>query len=223
MRQLTQGSIVYRGDHGIRGREWFHRTDGPQGVVVRTCCEITDRDHVRDNLCALDPQFRPLDGYQRRTQYGRTSMAWFHFRDDGATCEGEYADAGRISQAVRYTERPGYFVMHPLTGDGLVPAAYDLDRGGRQVLHGWATSEAVDGTTGPLLMAVSHPVELLGREDLAVPAGTFSALHFRIWYGPGQQRFQDVWTTERYQTVQVRNDELATTYLLEALREVAVT
>lgn len=215
----TRGKILYIGDAvGERGREWFHRTDYPDGTkVFRTISEIDDSQIVRDVVWSVDANFRPLDCYERLVVRGTLSMGWFTFEKGYCRVEGVYADLGRVSQRLDYTHEPTFLACHPLVGDCLAVAGYDFSAGGRQVLHGIATSPTVNGSTGPIATRSSHPVDYLGWVTVETPIGPIGAHHFRLYYGPNNEKTEEIWSGEDFSFVRVRNDELATTYELVEL------
>jgi hypothetical protein len=217
----SRGKILYRGDQlGERGREWFHRTDYADGThLFRTISEIDDSQIRRDVIYATDAHFRPRECYQRLVVRGNLSTAWFTFERDYVRCEGQYFDLGRVSQQLALTQPPSYLACHPLVGDCLVVAGYDFARGGRQVLHGVTTSPTVNGSTGPIATLTSHPVEYVGWETVETAVGPVGAHHFRIFYGPGNARWEEIWCGADFSFVRVRNDELATTYELVELEQ----
>ena len=45
--------------------------------------------------------------------------------------EAQLAGLGRISQRLELPELPQTFVCHPLTADGMQPAVYDREKGGK--------------------------------------------------------------------------------------------
>ncbi|MFN8534536.1 MAG: hypothetical protein U0556_13435 [Dehalococcoidia bacterium] len=215
----SRGKIQYLGDTvGERGREWFHRTDYPNGIkVFRTISEMDDSQILRDVVFSLDADYRPLECYERLVVRGNLSMAWMKVERDHVQCEGSYSDLGRVSQRVDFSFQPSYLTAHPLVGDCLAPSGYDFAKGGRQTLHGISTSPMVNGSTGPIAALSSHGVEYFGWETVQTPIGPVEAHHFRVYYGPNEEKYQDSWSAADWSFVQVYNGELQTTYRLVEL------
>lgn len=216
----TRGKILYLSDGtGEWGREWFHRTEHPDGTrTYRTVSEIDELPLLRDVTHTALADFRPLECYARIRLGGEWSAAWFLFDDDHVTCEAQLAGMGRISQRIAVPERAPYFGPHPVCGDAWVMASYDLGSPGRKAIDGFLSSKLVTGSDGPWIAPYTIDIDELPRETVEVLGGTFDTRHFRIFYGEGKQ--QDTWVTDDFHFVKLRNNELAVECVLIEMEQV---
>ncbi|MCE2842242.1 MAG: DUF3108 domain-containing protein [Novosphingobium sp.] len=178
-----RGRISYR--HSSDNAEWgfedFSLTrDGAGGRCLSVHCEMAfDAEHVvRETVLSVDAAFQPLDAYVRILNHGvPTGSGWFRFGDDEAEVESFTRDQGRITQRVPIQKPMRGFGVHALMGDGWLAASFPFERGAghthflgnRNLLH----SLHHFGATGPRLEISASGLTYIGRETIAVPAGTF--------------------------------------------------
>ena len=219
--ETQTGTITYiRDAGGVQGRDEFTRTrmdDGSLVVQARTVTE--DTQVVRDVNHLLAPDNRPLSSHIVQWINGtRTGDGWFLADGGGVSVSTWLARQGVICQRIETAAWPAFIVPHAVICDAFICARYDHGLGGRQAIDGGIRSSPLaNGLTGPLgdLMACVW-LTRLGNEDVTVPAGTFTADHFRIESGAGE--VDDMWVRRSdLLLVRLRSDRLATTYELHQL------
>lgn len=187
-----------------RGRESFIITVHGDGKrTLRACCEIDDPPTVlRDVVLSVDADYYPLDCFTRLTIDDKfEGSGWMRFTESRAETEAFSARDGRISQRFELARRVRWLASHPIAGDGMGFAIFDRTRGPGKTFFPdmMVTSPDHRGATGPLLFKLGFGLEYLGDEEVAVPAGTFDAHHFRYVDTAGQLPEEhpqyDVWCT----------------------------
>lgn len=187
-----------------RGRESFIITVHGDGKrTLRACCEIDDPPTVlRDVVLSVDADYFPLDCFTRLTIDDRfEGSGWMRFTESCAETEAFSARDGRIAQRFDLARRVRWLASHPIASDGMGFAIFDRARGPGKIFFPdmMVTSPDHRGATGPLLFKLGFGLEYLGDEEVAVPAGTFEAHHFRYVDTAGQLPEEhpqyDVWCT----------------------------
>lgn len=218
------GKVLYLTDgKGEMGREMFYVTIQPDGTrTMRAVCEMDDDRLLRDVVITVDKKWQPIDAYVRLTIeekfYGGS---WFRFSDKVAECQGFTAKDGRIVQHFDTLTRTRGFGTHPVHGDawGLAritdrtPGAVTKDSS-----VSFSSSHLPNGGSGPYLMPSTGRVaqRYVGREQLRVPAGTFTVEHFQALFNDYPPI--DIWATpEDCIPVRLRWDLLKQTYDLVEL------
>ena len=213
-----------------RGREHFSITQQGDGVrVVHAHCEIDDAPAVvRDVVLAIDARSRPIDCSVRLSVGGRFEGAGLiTFADSFAECHTMNRRDGRISQRLELDEPVRWLGAHPICGDALGLAVYDLQQGpGRQFFpHMMLSSPDHRGATGPMMFRLGYGIEYVGAEPVQVAAGGFDALHFRYVDTAGQlpeeHPVYDVWCTADGQYIFLKGEVggyMQTRYELTELR-----
>lgn len=186
-----------------RGREYFQITlhkDGTRTILV--CREIDDAPSVMANICmTVGADWHPKD-CSVRLDVGDTFMGsgWFNFGDTFVECEASTKLEGRISQRMDLGSRCHAFQNHAIACDSWHMNFYDMEKGGVQLLNDMILSSPDHrGATGPMMFKVDMGVQFVGREEVAVGAGTFKALHFQMVSTPGLPQEHppyDVWCTD---------------------------
>ncbi|MSO66113.1 MAG: hypothetical protein EXQ85_10055 [Alphaproteobacteria bacterium] len=186
-----------------RGREVFtltHHDDGSRTLTAHA--EIDDAPSVlRDVSMTVDKNWYPMDSSVRLTVGGAfTGSGWFRFAPDLAECETFTRAEGRLTQHTALAAPLRAFGNHAIASDGWLMNCYDLTRGaGAQTIRAIISSPDHRGATGPMIFQLSIGLEFVGRETVAVKAGTFDALHFRVVGTAGQLPQEhppyDVWVT----------------------------
>ncbi|MEZ5101364.1 MAG: hypothetical protein R3C15_16500 [Thermoleophilia bacterium] len=215
MASTTRGYILYVSDDaGAWGREWFHRTDHPDGrKTVRTVSELEPLDVIREVTVTVDRDFRPLDCVERLFERGDTAVGRFRF--DGGALECEAVVAG--SEAVRRIEvdgRASYLGPHPRWGDAWLAGYVDEGPPGRRTVEGYLGARLAGAAAGPWIGAGTLDVEELPRERVETPAGVFETRRFRFHDEAG---CQDVWVTDDFVFVRTRNEALGVEGVLQEL------
>lgn len=187
-----------------RGRESFIITVHGDGKrTLRACCEIDDPPTVlRDVVLSVDADYFPLDCFTRLTIDDKfEGSGWMRFTESCAETEAFSARDGRIAQRFDLARRVRWLASHPIASDGMGFAIFDRARGPGKIFFPdmMVTSPDHRGATGPLLFKLGFGLEYLGDEEIAVPAGTFEAHHFRYVDTAGQLPEEhpqyDVWCT----------------------------
>lgn len=186
-----------------RGREQFRidiHQDGSR--IIAAHGEIDDAPAVvRDVSLRLGTDNRPLEGFVRIAVGGEfRGSGWFRFSDELAECEAFTSMEGRVSQQMPLDAPLVAFGNHAMINDGFLLSLFDLGQGpGVQVFRDILLSSPDHrGATGPLLFRADLAIEYLEPTELAVEAGRFDALHFRMVDVPGLPEAYpsyDLWCT----------------------------
>ena len=208
--RLIHGALSYRCAAGERGQERFSisvHADGSR--IIRALSEIFETRVVRDVSMRVAPDGRPMDAFLRITVDNQfRGSGWFVFEDDVAQAEALHAPATRMSQRIRLDGPVRSFGTHPIIGDGWHAAMFDIGGPAQQHFERlMISSYAFDGATGPELLPLGFGLELLGIEDVTVPAGTIRCRHFRFLLK--KSAFDDhpdyhIWVTDDGDHVMVR-------------------
>jgi hypothetical protein len=191
-----------------RGRERFTITvHGDGSRTLRAHAEIDDPPNVlRDVINTVGPDWQPRDTFIRLSVGDRfVGSSWFRFTPGLIECEGYTAAEGRISQRFPLDGPPCTFGTHPIQGDAWHLNVYDLDKGPGYEIFPRLVMSSLDhrGATGP--MVCIHPIGLrlsfVGRERVAVAAGSFDALRFR--YGDPGDSGEDRSDTKKHPPYEV--------------------
>lgn len=189
----VRGKILYLSQEGSEpqeyGREWFTYTFHEDGyLTVRSQCEIEpgvveDRSVIRDVTYTVDDEFKPVEGYVRLQENGAfLGAGWFHVTDKLAECHGYNLRDGQIHQRFELDKPVPSVGAHALTCDVLHLARFDRDKDEaiQSARGAMLTSLEHDGCSGPMLAPIDFKIEYLGRETIAVPAGTFETDHYQF-------------------------------------------
>ena len=171
----------------VRGGESFIITKHIDGRrTLRAHCAI-DEDSprvLRDSITDLDENWTPLRSFVQTTVDEEfVGSAWYRITETTAECETYTEKEGRVSQRFPLERPPAFFGTHAIQSDAMHTNCYDLSKGpGEQkVAMSLSCSLHHRGATGPILYKRSGlPFTFIGEEDVAVQAGQFKALHFRI-------------------------------------------
>lgn len=219
--RYRRGRLLYRklSTGAERGREDFALTRNRDGSRTLRCLAMTDDSKfVRDVTYTLGSDRRPVDVFVRLqladrwvgTGYFRTVGRRLHLTTDG---DG----TGYTKQRVRVPER-FHIMTHAVMLDGWTFWCYDDAAGGEQTLTVYNTSTRWNGTDGPLGRLEPVRVELLGEEDVEVPAGSFRARRFRVASDVLDVPASDLWVTgEDSVLVRYLWQDYDLEYVLEAL------
>jgi hypothetical protein len=181
------GSIAYLSGDGVEtGRESFDLIRHPGGFVLRAICEMDDVDLLRDVTLAMDPLWRPLDGFCRITTAGeRKAVLWFDVEETEVRLNG-WIDGAPVADMIMPTaERLVYLGLHPLQGDALIVNARGIDQTGIFVPIPCATnSVSPNGDEAVSMRAITIDVAFIGFKEMTVAAGTFEARHYQLRWDP---------------------------------------
>lgn len=208
--RLVHGELSYTHAGRERGRERFTiSVHGDGSRILRTMSEIFETRVLRDVSLRVGPDWCPRDAFVRLTVADRfRGSGWFVFDDDEAQGEALHAPAARISQRIRLDARVQSFGTHPIMGDGWHASLFDVAGPRQQQFERlMISSYAFDGATGPELLPLAFGLELVGIEDVAVPAGSFRCRHFRFLLRKTEFHDHppyDIWVTDDGDNVMVR-------------------
>jgi len=202
-----------------RGREdWWLTRNRDGSRTMRTLAMTDDSKFVRDVTYTLGADERPLQVFIQ-LQVGTRMVGSGYFRVEGDTMNivTDSIDTGHTVQSVKVPAR-FHVLSHAVMLDGWPAWALDLERGGRQTISVYSTSQLWNGTDGPLGRMVRQTFTVLGVEQITVPAGTFEAWHIRFGDDPDSSRASDVWVTGE-DNILVKYDwaPLGLEYVLESL------
>jgi hypothetical protein len=208
--RLVHGELRYSHAGRTRGHERFTiSVHGDGSRILRAMSEIFETRVLRDVSLRVGPDWCPRDVFVRLTVSDEfRGSGWFTFDEDEARGEALHAPAARLSQQVRLARRVRSFGTHPIQGDAWHAGMFDLSGPPRQHFTDvMISSYAFDGATGPELLPLGFGLELLGTEEVPVPAGSFRCRRFRFLLGEGQ--FSDhppyeIWVTADGDNVLVR-------------------
>ncbi len=177
------GRLSYRKlSTGIeRGREDWWLTHNRDGSRTLRCLARTDDSHfVRDVTYTVGEDARPVDVFVRlQVKESWVGSGYFRTAEDQLRIVTDGTVNGRSLQTVPVPER-FHIMTHAVMLDGWTFWPYDADAGGEQVLTVYNTSTRWDGTDGPLGRLEPLRVELVGEQEIEVPAGTFRARRFLV-------------------------------------------
>jgi len=186
VRATFRGRIAYRDGTGAEvGRERFQLLRHAAGHSLRALCEMDDIALVRDVTLSLDPEWRPLDGFCRITQSGRTASAtWIRVAPDRVTLAGMVRDRDGMQPIQGSIERAAplpYLGLHPLQGDAMIVQCWPGAPVGAFVAIDTVTnSHSPDGEEDVGLRALQIELAFIGHETIEVAAGRFAARRFAI-------------------------------------------
>lgn len=165
-----------------RGREDWWLTRNRDNTTTMRCLAMTDDSKfVRDVTFTRNKEGRPIDAFVR-LQVDTQLIGAGYFRVDGGrlhvTADG--IETGHITQTVKTPNELFSIITHAVMLDGWTIFNYDRTRGGEQSRAVYNTSTRWNGADGPLGRMESCRVNLLGDEEVTIPAGTFKATHFTI-------------------------------------------
>jgi len=165
-----------------RGREDWSLTRNCGGTVTMRCLAMTDDSKlVRDVIYTRRKDGLPVDAFIRLQAADRLIGSGY-FRVQGGSMD-VIADGDETGHSVQTLTVPKDFfsiATHAVMLDGWMYFNYDREKGGQQLRIFYNTSTRLDGADGPLGRVETCRVELIGEEEVEVPAGRFKAAHFQM-------------------------------------------
>ena len=165
-----------------RGREDWQLTRNRDGSVTMRCLAMTDDSQfVRDVIFTRSKDGRPTDVFIR-LQVGDKLIGtgYFKIENDKLVVITDNVETGHVLQTVTVPTDFFSIVSHAVMLDGWAIFNYDRTLGGEQTRTAYNTSTRWNGTDGPLGRLEKFRLNLIGEEEITVPAGTFKAAHFTI-------------------------------------------
>jgi hypothetical protein len=186
------GRILYHRGDKIAGREDFAIDVRKGSRTIRAYCEMEEGALTRDASWTLGGDMKPLEGHVRVVQAGKqTGSAWYRFTEDEVECEALTATLGRTSQ--RLPSRARYLGLHPLIGDGMIALARGTgDPGREEAVESVTCSYDINGETSLVALPIDIGATFVGKEELTVPAGSFTADRYALRWQP-QWPAADLW------------------------------
>jgi hypothetical protein len=165
-----------------RGREDWSLTRNCDGTVTMRCLAMTDDSKlVRDVIYTRRKDGHPVDAFIRLQAAERLIGSGYFRVQDGSM--DVIADGDQTGHSVQSLTVPKDFfsiATHAVMLDGWMYFNYDREKGGQQLRIFYNTSTRLDGADGPLGRMETCRVELIGEEEVEVPAGRFKAAHFQM-------------------------------------------
>lgn len=189
LNRRLRGEIAYRGDDGAYlGREYFDLSSHRGGHVLRAQCLLDDARLIRDVTLSMAPDWSPLDGYCRIDRQGHTeSIIWFRIGQDGVHVDQSLRGQLLPQQHLPLEAPLPYLGLHPLQGDALIVEQRGTDAPGQyRAVAAVTNSISPNGDEAVGAQRMQIHVAYLGRENISVTAGTFTARHYAL-------RWRDDW------------------------------
>ncbi len=218
--EFCSGTLLYLHDErGETGREHFRMNVAGGFRTLSAVCEMDEDGLTRHVVYTVDAAWRPVECFIRLSvKDAFMGSSLFRFPGSVVECEAQLSGLGRISQRLELPEPPQTFVCHPLTADGMQPAVYDAEKGGKQRIFSANSSTLPNGGSGPLAGAKYKFLEGFGSERVVVPAGTFDCERFEISWGDGRPPLQ-LWVIPKgFILARLRWDFLNSQYDLAELK-----
>jgi hypothetical protein len=165
-----------------RGREDWWLTRNRDGTTTMRClCMTDDSKFVRDVTLTRAKDGRPTDVFIRlQVEKQLVGIGYFRLEGNNLHIVTDGVETGHTVQTVNVPTGHFAIVTHAVMLDGWTIFNYDRAKGGEQSRAIYNTSTRWNGTDGPLGRLETYRVNLLGEEEVTVPAGTFKATHFTI-------------------------------------------
>lgn len=210
----NKGEYTYRTikDQRVRAREDWTLTVHPDGSrTMASFVDNFDADVQFNMIQRVDTKFRPLEAFQTHWVAG-VLRASGHYVVNGSELRSSVG--GLANRKEETVEVPAVFSMqpHPVATDGWRGVWYDRARGGAQSGKNYniaVAPNAPDPLRGKL---EDETAEWVGTEQISVPAGTFSADHYKF------RGNSDIWImmpdriVVRYATVESDREYVLTKY-----------
>lgn len=165
-----------------RGREDWQLTRNRDGSVTMRCLAMTDKSQfVRDVIYTRGKEGHPIDAFIR-LQIGNRLIGTGYFRveADKLMAVTDSVETGHTMQTIPIPADFFSIVTHAVMLDGWAIFNYDRACDGEQHRTVYTASTRWNGSDGPLGRMRAVRLNLLGEEEITVPAGTFKAAHFTM-------------------------------------------
>ncbi len=178
-----------------RGCEDWWLTRNRDGTTTMRCLAMTDDSKiVRDVTLTRTKEGLPTDAFVRlQVESQLAGLAYFRIEGGQLRVVTDGAETGHIEQTLKIPTDLFTIVTHAVMLDGWTIFNYDRAKGGEQLRAIYNTSPRWNGTDGPLGRLETYRINLLGEEEVTVPAGTFKATHFTITTGDIKAPTSHLW------------------------------
>ena len=165
-----------------RGREDWQLTRNRDGSVTMRCLAMTDKSQfVRDVVYTRGKEGYPMDAFMRLQVGNRfIGAGYFRVEADKLIAVTDSAETGHIVQTLSIPTDFFSIVTHAVMLDGWAIFNYDRACVGEQHRIVYSTATRWNGSDGPLGRLGTIRLNLVGEEEVSVPAGTFKATHFTL-------------------------------------------
>ncbi len=165
-----------------RGLEDWQLTRNRDNSVTMRCLAMTDDSQfVRDVTYTRGKDGRPSEVFIRLHVSDRwIGSGYFRIEANKLIAVTDSPETGHTQQTLAIPADSFSIVSHAVMLDGWAIFNYDRTLGGQQTRTVYNTSTRWNGTDGPLGRLETVRLNLLGEEELTIPAGTFKAAHFTI-------------------------------------------
>ncbi|MDQ3012595.1 MAG: hypothetical protein M3X11_18025 [Acidobacteriota bacterium] len=165
-----------------RGCEDWWLTRNRDGTTTMRCLAMSDDSKfVRDVTLTRTKEGMPTDAFVRlQVESQLVGLGYFRITGDKLHIITDGFETGHTEQAIKIPTDLFTIVTHAVMLDGWTIFNYDRAKGGEQGRTIYNTSTRWNGTDGPLGRLGTQRINLLGEEEVTVPAGTFKATHFTI-------------------------------------------
>ena len=165
-----------------RGCEDWWLTRNRDGTTTMRCLAMTDDSKfVRDVTLTRTKEGMPTDAFVRlQVENQLVGLGYFRVEGDMLHIVTDGVETGHTEQTIKIPSDLFTIVTHSVMLDGWTIFNYDRAKGGEQMRTIYNTSTRWNGTDGPLGRLGTYRINLLGLEEVTVPAGTFKATHFTI-------------------------------------------
>lgn len=179
----SEGKYLYQTADRKRERGWekFHLNVHPDGTrTMLMWNDISARNNQYSVMLRVAENFRPLQSYiSYWTEAGYKGSAIVMI--DGVRLEAiSTGPLGKVTQSIIVPQNVS-IGAHPVAGDGWHMWYEDAGAKGVQSNGQMYSVESSNDLTKPVLgVLVSQKFEILGKEKITVPAGTFDTVKYRI-------------------------------------------
>ena len=214
----SSGKFIFREgeDKRMRGYEEWRMTVAPDGSRVLSMWYAIPKDKLSTfAVYRVDSEFRPQALY-KTSRVGET-LTDVMSNIDGLDIKTRVQVNDQVFRQDMTAKQPFSIVSSPIAADALHFARYDFEKGGEQdwLILGTVAAGAEESDIGVRLdvqeesigMKIFQDVtiEYLGEEEVSVPAGRFTARHFRMgdvidmWvHGPDYTLVKYHWHPNQY-------------------------
>lgn len=189
-------------DKGDCGSEQWKTTVNQDGTrILRAFSNWSNRASQLSMVLRVDAEFRPLDAFVTLHNTGKFVGSGFYVAQKGELVQTINSPEGLFTEKTPLPEHYS-IALHPISADSWHSVYYDKAKGGVQ--------ESTQCILGLALRSaqcamVKLPMQLIGKERITVPAGTFDTEHYswgawtQVWVmdGPDRPPYKGAWT--RYQ------------------------
>jgi hypothetical protein len=181
---VRRASGTYRyetiADRRLRGEERFQLLVHPDGSrTMLMWHDLAARNAQFTVVLRNDARFRPLEAFVSYWNGGRFKGS-AHFLVEGTRLTAQASGPSGVTPQA--TVVPPWFSIgtHPVAGDGFHTAGFDPAAAAEQAITLYSLEAGTDPMKPVLGTLVPLKIERIGEETVEVPAGRFTATHWRV-------------------------------------------